>query len=85
MIRLLAAILALLAVAAMLTWLIEGYFAAEGIRLGLHGVAATFLVLVFVPATTIGLMRLLRISQDRGFDERADTYARDHGHRREDS
>lgn len=83
--RLLAAIGALLALAALLTWFIEGYFAEEGIALGVHGVIATFLVLVLVPAITIGLMRLLRISQDRGFDERADTYARDHGHRREDS
>ena len=29
-------------------------------------------------------MRLLRISQDRGFDERADTLARDLGHDNKD-
>lgn len=81
MAKILASVGALLVLSALLTWLIEAYFASEGIELGTHGVVATFLCLVLVPATTIGLMRLLRISQDKGFDERADTYARDHGHR----
>jgi uncharacterized membrane protein YcjF (UPF0283 family) len=85
MARIIAIVVALLALAALLTWLTEAYFASEGIELGFHGVAATFLCLVFVPGVTIGLMRLLRISQDKGFDDRADTYARDHGHRSDEA
>ncbi len=81
MVRIIVFTAALVVAAGLLTWLIDGYFAAGGIDLGVHGFVATFLCLVLVPATTIVLMRLLRISQDKGFDERADTYARDHGHR----
>lgn len=85
MTRILAAIVALTVLAALLTWLFDAYFAAEGIDLGTHGIIATFLCLVLIPATMIGLMRLLRISQDKGFDERADTLARDLGHKRDES
>ena len=84
MVRILAALIALMALAGLLTWLFAAYFASEGIELGTHGVIATFLCLVLIPVTMIGLMRLLRISQDRGFDERADTLARDLGHRRDE-
>ena len=84
MARILAALVALVALSALITWLLDAYFAAEGIDLGTHGVIATFLCLVLIPATMIGLMRLLRISQDRGFDERADTLARDLGHDNKD-
>ena len=77
MVRIIAAIAGLLVLSALLTWLFDTWFASEGIDLGFHGVVATFLCLVLVPGTTIGLMLLLRISRDRGFDERADTLARD--------
>jgi len=79
MARILAALLALIVLSGLMTWLFEAYFASEGIELGTHGVIATFLCLVLIPVFMIGLMRLLRISQDQGFDERADTLARDLG------
>ena len=75
--RIIAGVVALVVAAALLTWPIDAYFAAEGIELGLHGRFATFLCLVFIPGVTIGLMLLLRYSQRKGYDERADSYARD--------
>jgi len=75
--RIIAGIVALVVAAALLTWPIDAYFAAEGIELGPHGRLATFLSLLFIPGVTIGLMLLLRFSQQRGYDERADSFARD--------
>ena len=63
-----------------ITWLVDAYLMAEGIRLGPHGILATFLCLVFVPGITFGLMFLVRLSRDRGFDDRADTWVRDQDH-----
>lgn len=76
--RVILATVALLVLAAVGTWLIDLYLRSIGTVWSIHGQFATFLCLVLVPATTIGLMQLTRISRDRGFDERADTYARDH-------
>lgn len=71
---------ALLVFAAVGTWLVDIYLRSTGVSWSVHGLLATFLCLVFVPGTTIGLMQLTRISRDKGFDDRADTYVRDrHG------
>lgn len=76
--RAILATVALLVFAAVGTWLIDLYLRSTGESWGVHGLIATFLCLVFVPGTTIGLMQLTRISRDRGFDDRADTWVRDH-------
>ena len=69
--RLLLALLALTAAAALLTWPIGAFFEADGIDLGFHGTIAVFLCLLLIPSITIGLMLLLRLSHDKGFDDRA--------------
>lgn len=76
MVRILLAIALLVLLAGLMTWGIAAYVGAEGIRLGTHGVIAVFLCLVFVPGITFGLMFLVRLSHDRGFDENADSVGR---------
>ena len=76
--RVILATAALLVFAAVGTWLIDLYVRSIGTHWGFHGLLATFLCLVFIPGTTIGLMQLTRFSRDKGFDDRADTYVRDH-------
>lgn len=75
--RVILATVALLAFAAVGTWMIDFHLRSVGTPWSVHGLIATFLCLVFVPGTTIGLMQLTRLSRDLGFDDRADGFVRD--------
>jgi len=75
--RAIIATVAIVVLAGVATWLIDLYLRSVGTPWSGHGLLATFLCLVFVPGTTIGLMQLTRLSRDKGFDDRADSYVRD--------
>jgi hypothetical protein len=65
-------------------YVIDYQFSSDGIELGTHGVIATFLCLLIIPALGMGLMRLAHVSDRQGFDAGASEKGSDtddHGNR----